>query len=559
MQNKKVTEITKTTDGWGGSSERKVEYETQGEFDKYVHQNLLKVLGALSTLIGVITIYAYHFHIDYFPVFDLNSSASMVLAAAYVGLCLFSIFGFFILFPAICIGAFRIDDIADKKKHPEVIRWLLVSFAIAGVGFIVLFFAAFYLSDKKYPLLWILIFIPIIILITLLLKGRFLKFIVFRRKLKLLTRKENKRAVLYGILLAAICFLEFTPIFAYLLVMQGAPTAAYAEASGIDLAPPIIAVSVFIQMAGVYFVVAWFFPEQSLKHKTLSLLLVIVFGIFAAMFAKNPGFFWVHTARITKIGNFYASEITLTENGCNVTNSKGSLVCTKVDSSGYKICGAYILSRIGSETYFKVFAPSVNGAANSIDQSSLADKNKNKEKKGAIKDVLLPSKDILGMKVDAKRIFPNISAAEVELLAEQISCEVVENLKVIKTITLNENEFFEFDQYRLSISGQEALTKIAQKLRLREPKHLSINIIGHADQIGSERYNMFLSQMRALSIENYMRNLMRSHGDTKISSQGVGSTRVTKTDLDCPKSMDITARKVCLATNRRVEIVISGS
>jgi outer membrane protein OmpA-like peptidoglycan-associated protein len=569
--NKKISELTKRDDGWGSSYEKKVEYETQGWLSKYLQQNLIKTLGTLTTVLGMIGIYAYHLHIEYFPVFDLKSTASLVFAAAYVGVFLLIFFAFFIVIPALYLGGTYIEDIVDEEKFPTAKGKIVTSFVMAGVGFFSILFCAFLLAENNLNLQWVwLILLPVFIVSLVkdekgfsipskdqLVKqnSNFSKF-SFRSTSKFLKSSFTLPRVKFGVMTTLFVFLQAVPIFAYLWILQGSPKEAFANTQWWEFALTVAGVSIFIQTVGFLFVSSWFFPAQSFSKKLYSLVLLVALGPFLTIVGRNPGFFWVHMANITKIGNFYASEITLTENGCKAVNWKSNSACVKYQSGGYKVCGVYILSRIGSETYMKVYEPvHINGQVTKV--SSDADGGE-VDKYSFIESVFLPSKDILGIKIDGKKTSRNISSVDNDLMNAKVACENGAASEVVKTFTLTDKELFEYDKYDLSKTGRERLDAIAHKVLLINSFRFSINIVGHADQIGTPSYNLILSQMRALVVENYMRDALPKNINIQISSRGVGSTRMKKTDGECPESMSMSERKFCLADNRRVEIEISS-
>ena len=576
--NEKVSELIRRDDGWGSSYEKKIEYETQGWLNKYLQQNLIKSLGVLTTVLGMIGIYAYHLHIEYFPVFDLKSTASLVFAAAYVGLFLLVFFSFFIVIPALFLGGAYIEQITNEKKFQQAKDEIVTCFIAAGIGFFLIFVSAYILEYNKINLNWIWLVLVVVFMFFLMRnKGEYsfpfkdirLKpsggFSVqyFKSFFHLIEPLPDFYRVKFLLVVLLFVFLQSVPIFAYLWILQGS---AKEVNEGVDwwsfildwwsFILSVAGVSIFIQTVGYLFLSSWFFPAQGANKKWYSLVFLIALGPFLAIVGGNPGFFWVHMANITKIGNFYASEITLTENGCKAVNWKGNSACVKYPSGGYKVCGVYILSRIGSETYMKVYEPvRINGQVAKV----AADADGGEvDKHSFIGSVFLPSKDILGIKIDAKKTSRNINSIDKDLLSGKMVCEKENVLEVVKTFTLSDKELFEYDKYNLSINGMERLDEIVHKVRLTGSYRFSINILGHADQIGSPSYNLILSQMRALAVENHIRESLPRNISVQISSRGVGSTRVKKTDGECPESMSISERKLCLADNRRVEIEISS-
>jgi hypothetical protein len=52
----------------------------------YAKSNPIKVGSTMATVYGLTIIFGYHVHIEYFPVFDLRSLASLIFAAAYTAI-----------------------------------------------------------------------------------------------------------------------------------------------------------------------------------------------------------------------------------------------------------------------------------------------------------------------------------------------------------------------------------------------------------------------------------------------------------------------------------------
>ena len=80
---------------------------------------------------------------------------------------------------------------------------------------------------------------------------------------------------------------------------------------------------------------------------------------------------------------------------------------------------------------------------------------------------------------------------------------------------------FEFNKSRLMLDSQTILDKVAESLS-NEPD-VSIIIMGHTDSVGSDSYNLTLSQQRAQSVVNYLstKGISRSRQQAK----GYGESR----------------------------------
>jgi outer membrane protein OmpA-like peptidoglycan-associated protein len=109
------------------------------------------------------------------------------------------------------------------------------------------------------------------------------------------------------------------------------------------------------------------------------------------------------------------------------------------------------------------------------------------------------------------------------------------------TIPLN-NIFFKFDDASLQSESFPELNRIVTLMN--ERKSMQVEITGHTDQIGTDEYNMKLSERRAKSVTKY------------LVEKGVDSSRVTTTWYGETKPVDTTNTKEGNRKNRRVEFKI---
>ena len=83
-----------------------------------------------------------------------------------------------------------------------------------------------------------------------------------------------------------------------------------------------------------------------------------------------------------------------------------------------------------------------------------------------------------------------------------------------------ENIYFDFDSYDLNINSKKYLDIIY--LWLKDNDHLEIEISGHTDKTGDGEYNYKLSENRARSVYNYLKD--KEHNFYKLSFKGYGSS-----------------------------------
>lgn len=125
-----------------------------------------------------------------------------------------------------------------------------------------------------------------------------------------------------------------------------------------------------------------------------------------------------------------------------------------------------------------------------------------------------------------------------------------------KTFTLTSDVLFDFNKATLKPAGVSALSKLYNQIQTLEMNDKNIVVYGYTDRIGSDGYNLKLSQDRAKSVSSF------------LTSKGLSATRITavgrgEADPVSPASCNaIKAKKdliVCLAPDRRVNVEVKGS
>jgi len=112
---------------------------------------------------------------------------------------------------------------------------------------------------------------------------------------------------------------------------------------------------------------------------------------------------------------------------------------------------------------------------------------------------------------------------------------VVTLLKRMKDEFILENVYFDLDSYDLNIDSKQTLDIIS--LWLQNNSHYKIEIGGHTDKLGSEEYNLDLSEKRALSVYNYL--LSKQEDLSNLSYKGYGSTIPLRKNYDGAKNRRI--------------------
>jgi peptidoglycan-associated lipoprotein len=111
--------------------------------------------------------------------------------------------------------------------------------------------------------------------------------------------------------------------------------------------------------------------------------------------------------------------------------------------------------------------------------------------------------------------------------------------------TLEERISFDFDQWDLTRAARETLSAKAEILR-RVP-NVSLRIEGHADERGSDEYNLALSHRRAASAMRFLVN------------QGISQERLETIGYGEERPVDSDENEAAWARNRRDEFrVITG-
>lgn len=122
-------------------------------------------------------------------------------------------------------------------------------------------------------------------------------------------------------------------------------------------------------------------------------------------------------------------------------------------------------------------------------------------------------------------------------------------------IVLKADALFKFDKSGLDDildKGREELTILAQRFNEAWSSIDNIVVTGHTDHLGSDAYNQVLSENRANTVANYLKE---KGLNTRFEIIGKGESEIIEYCHGVKQRAELIE---CLQPNRRVELIISG-
>lgn len=121
-------------------------------------------------------------------------------------------------------------------------------------------------------------------------------------------------------------------------------------------------------------------------------------------------------------------------------------------------------------------------------------------------------------------------------------------------VTLSADTLFDFNKSTLKPGGKAKLDDLVRDLNAA--KYDEIQVTGHTDRIGSDAYNLKLSERRANSVKDYL--VSQGIPANRISAKGVGKADPVTKPGECVgrKSPKLIA---CLQPDRRVEVEVTAT
>lgn len=159
----------------------------------------------------------------------------------------------------------------------------------------------------------------------------------------------------------------------------------------------------------------------------------------------------------------------------------------------------------------------------------------------------LAAKDVAGCKCD-KEVIP------AAVCTPAVSAKAAPTVKpVIENITLAADALFDYNKATLRAEGIATLDDLVAKAA--SIKLEVILVVGHTDRIGSDKYNLALSEKRAASVKAYL--LSKGIAADRVYTEGRGEKYpVTTSCVGNKKSEKLIA---CLQPDRRVAVEVIGS
>ncbi|MGN5129065.1 porin OmpA [Aeromonas hydrophila] len=132
---------------------------------------------------------------------------------------------------------------------------------------------------------------------------------------------------------------------------------------------------------------------------------------------------------------------------------------------------------------------------------------------------------------------------------------VPEPVVVDKNFALSSDVLFAFGKSTLKPEGVTALNTLYQQIVDVQPKDGSAVVVGYTDRIGSDAYNLKLSEARARTVADFLVGKGLPAGKVAIEGRGEANP-VTGTQCNGIKAK---AQLIsCLAPDRRVEVRVTG-
>ncbi|WP_042066360.1 OmpA family protein [Aeromonas hydrophila] len=130
---------------------------------------------------------------------------------------------------------------------------------------------------------------------------------------------------------------------------------------------------------------------------------------------------------------------------------------------------------------------------------------------------------------------------------------VPEPVVVDKNFALSSDVLFAFGKSTLKPEGVAALNTLYQQIVDVQPKDGSAVVVGYTDRIGSDAYNLKLSEARARTVVDFLVGKGLPAGKVAIEGRGEANTGTQCNGIKAKAQLI-----ACLAPDRRVEVRVTG-
>lgn len=168
-------------------------------------------------------------------------------------------------------------------------------------------------------------------------------------------------------------------------------------------------------------------------------------------------------------------------------------------------------------------------------------------------------KSVLKMNGEQVKYKPDFHSVTVGILYRFGMNKVTEEApiqEVEKLFEFDTDVLFDFGKANLKASSTQALDKVYQDIANLELTHANINVNGYTDRLGSESFNLNLSQKRATNVANYIAS--KGINPEAINATGYGK-QMPVTGNSCDNIKGRQALINCLAPDRRVSVQVKGT
>ena len=149
-----------------------------------------------------------------------------------------------------------------------------------------------------------------------------------------------------------------------------------------------------------------------------------------------------------------------------------------------------------------------------------------------------------------------VVAAPPPVVVEPAPAPVMVPAPMPERVTFSTDSLFSFNKSTVNHAGKHDLDKFAQDLKGTHFHQISIT--GHTDRLGSDAYNMRLSNRRAEAVKAYLVDPAGIDA-SKIVTNGKGETEPVTKPGECKGNKPTKKLVACLQPDRRVEVEVAGT